>query len=131
MDGVEIVLAEQRQVRLGTTHIAGLRDDEHRTGALELGFPLWGRQPRVQRLGDRAQLHQRVKEDHVVDAHGELQGHSGPEPDAVSGQPPGSRGGLGLQLLVGEMAPFDDQCHAVGTCLGALGEPVVQDHPQG
>ena len=102
MDGVEVVLAEQRQVRLGPAGVAGLRDGEHGPGALELGLALGGRQPGVQRIGDRAQLHQRVQEDHVLEPRRQLQGHRRAAPHAVSGQPPGGRGRLGLELLVGD-----------------------------
>ena len=76
------------------------------TGAArcELGFARPGRQSRVQRLGDRPQLHQRVQEDHVVGPHRQLQGYRRAAPDAVSGEPAGGRRRLGLELLIGEAA---------------------------
>ncbi len=131
LDGVEIVLAEQGQVRLGAAHIVGPRDGKHRGGALELGLALPGRQSRVQRLGDSAQLHQRVEQDDVIGAHRQLQGHSRAAPDAVGGEAASGRRRLGLQLLVGEAATLRDQRRAVGAGLGSLGQPVVEDHRQG
>ncbi len=131
VDGVEIVLAEQGQVGLGPARVAGLRDGKHRPGARECGLSLGGRQPGVQRLGDRAKLHQRVEQDHVVGPHRELQGHRRAAPDAVRGEPAGGRGRFRLELLIGEAAAFGDQRRAIGAGLRPLGQPVVEEHRQG
>ena len=131
VDGVEIVLAEQRQVGLGPACVACLGDGEHGPRAAELGLALGGRQPGIDRLGDRAELHQRVKQDHVIGPRRQLQGHGRAAPHAVSGEPAGRRRRLRLQLLVCDAPAIGDQGRAVGARLGSLGEPVVEDHPQG
>ncbi len=126
VDRVQVVLAEQRQVGLGLREVGGAGDDEDRVGAFELGLALGVGQARVQRVGDRAQLHQRVHEDDEVGPGRELERDRPLAAHSARGQPPGDRARLGLELGVGQLLARRDQGEAVGAGLRALCEPVVE-----
>ena len=57
-----------------------------------------------------------------------LQDDGGVAPGAAGGEAPGGRGRFMLELCVGELGAARDQRHPVGASLGALGEPVVEEH---
>ena len=65
---VEVVLAEQRQVGLGQAEVGAAADraapgPARSSSARDLGLG----EPGVDRIGDRAELHQRVQQDDVVE----------------------------------------------------------------
>jgi len=72
-----------------------------------------------------------MEEHHVLGSSRQLEGHRRTAPDAVGGEPAGGHGRLRLELAVCDLVALGDQRHAIGTRLGPLGEPVVEDHRQG
>ena len=93
VERIEIVLPQQRQVGLGHRQVVVGLQHERRLRALELGLELSRRQRRVERIGDRSELHQRVEEDDVLGACRARQDDRGtaahsPAPPAVA--PPAS-----------------------------------------
>ena len=87
MERVEVVLAEQRQVGLGQPEVGLPVDRQRRLGALELGRALGLGEPGVERVGDRAELHQGVQDDHVLEPGGELDRHRRPAARPPRGEP--------------------------------------------
>jgi naphthoate synthase len=128
VDGVEVVLSQQRQVRL--SHRQVVLDPEHqgRLGATQRRLELAGREPRVERLGDGTQLHQRMQDDDVLDPGGVHQDHRRAAPHPPRGQPSGHSCGLLLELRVGQLDVARDQRRSIRPSLGPLCEPVVEDH---
>ena len=82
---------------------------------------------RVERVGDRAELHQRVQQDDVVEPGRHRSGPRRAAADAARGEPASGGGRLALELGVGQRRPVGDQRAAIRTGLRALGEPVVEE----
>ena len=94
VDPVEVVLAQQRQVGLGHRQLVVVPDDEERLRPLELGLELGGREAWVEGVGDRAQLHQRVKDHDVFRARPSPDHDRRPAAHAPRGEAPGCPGRL-------------------------------------
>ena len=116
----EVVLAEQRQIGLGHPEVGRAVHGQHRGRPGELGAHLGLGEPRVHRVGDRAELHQRVDEDDVLEPDRQHQRHGRPAPRAARRQAARRGGRLVLQLGVGERGSVGDQSAAIGAGLGAL-----------
>ena len=106
MDRVEVVLAEQRQVGLGAAERRPGREIGSTGAARSSSASTLGRgEPRVERVGDRAELHQRVQEDDVLEPGRQHQRDGRAAPHAARGEPAGGGGRLALELGVGELEP--------------------------
>ena len=67
-------------------------------GARDLSLDLGSGEPRVDRVGDRAELHQRVDEDDVLEPGRKHQRDGRAAADATRREPPRSGGRLALEL---------------------------------
>ena len=128
MQGVEVVLPEQRQVGFAHRHMLGLADHERRFRALDLGVELVRRQPGVERVDDGAELHQGVEGDDVLEPRRLGDDDVPAAAHSPRGEATRRPRRLRLELLVGQPDAAGDQGHSVGAGLGALREPVVEDH---
>ena len=126
MQGVEVVLAEQGQIRLGQRGSLDPGEDEDGVGPGDLRLALRCWQPWIERVGDGAEFHERVQVDRVVKAGRELEHDRRLTPDPLRGEAARGRDRLTLELRVRQLVAVRDQRNPVGACLGALGEPVVQ-----
>ena len=128
VQGIEVVLPQERQVGLAHRHVVGLADHERRLRTLDLGVELARRQPGVERVDDGAELHQGVERDHVLEPRRLGDDDVPTAAHSPRGETARAPRRLRLELLVGQLDTAGDQGHPVGAGLGALGEPVVEDH---